>query len=130
MLNEIYAFNEDDLKENDIIQDDDSFIHMVVSKSQENATYIRRRLELCWDNFLKSKSNKKTHVLTDNADINAVGNIPKVVVYGIIKKSSQTCCKSFVLNDITTKHFNINENKIQVYKSENWRYISILVSKH
>ena len=85
MLNEIYAFNEDDLKENDIIQDDDSFIHMVVSKSQENATYIRRRLELCWDNFLKSKSNKKTHVLTDNTDINAVGNIPKVVFYGIIE---------------------------------------------
>ena len=76
---EIYASNEDDLKENDIIQDDDSSISIVVSKSQDNAIYIRRRLELSRDNFLKSKSNKKTYVLTDNVDIDAVGNIPKVI---------------------------------------------------
>ena len=82
--NKIYASNEDDLKENDIIQEDNSSIPMTVSKSKDNVTYIQKRFNFCREAFLKSKSNKKTYVLTNNADMHAIGNIPNVMFYGII----------------------------------------------
>ena len=85
--NEIYASNEDDLKENDIIIEENNVsVPMIVSTSKTN---IQRRLDLCRDDFINSNSKKKTYVLTNNADSTAVGNIPNIMFYGIIENQER-----------------------------------------
>ena len=59
---------------------------MIVSTSKTN---IQRRLDLCRNDFINSSSKKKTYVLTNNADITAVGNIPNIMFYGIIENQER-----------------------------------------
>ena len=85
--NEIYASNEDDLKENDIIiEKDDASVPMVVTKSK---TYIQRRLDLCREDFRNSNSKKKTYLLTNDADMNALGDNPDIFFHGIIENQNR-----------------------------------------